>query len=437
MTAAGDIGAEAPDHHLERIASWMAGSFDTFQQVAEDQAARAGYVHLRAVMHIAPVALPWLTDGDRARAFYVEQAAADTEDRPYRQRLYLLTTLNGALVNRIYRIHEPADLVGAHVRSELLARLSPERVRLEEGCDLVWVPVDEYRYQGVTGLRGGCPSGLRGATHTISLVELTADHILSLDQGFDDTGAHRWGPPPGTVGHFFRRRGAPGMEAAQALVEEFAALRAGGADAVYWYVEGAVHVVGGDGRLSPHRGVVGFNVAQLESGDPGGDLWLRSHELFFTTDLERTTLELDHPPIRNRVDFAMGVRDGQALAGIGFAVNGRPMAEAVAPVPIQRVVEDGRIHFFTQPFVNARIDDRRWWAAELYQFTAKADGDGGGRLLWQRDNELPGIGRVHWAARGFRVHSLEEMARLSPMAARVAELVRDRYPESAQPPRRP
>jgi hypothetical protein len=51
-----------------------------------------------------------------------------------------------------------------------------------------------------------CRTTLRGATHVVSRVELTADSITSLDQGFDDTGAHKWGPPPGANGHVFVRR---------------------------------------------------------------------------------------------------------------------------------------------------------------------------------------------------------------------------------------
>ena len=33
--------------------------------------------------------------------------------------------------------------------------------------------------------------------------------ITSLDRGFDEAGALKWGPRPGTIGHVFRRRPAP------------------------------------------------------------------------------------------------------------------------------------------------------------------------------------------------------------------------------------
>lgn len=423
---------------MDRVAAWMTGSFDTFQQVAEGEAAGAPYVHLRAVMHIAPAALPWLADGVTARAFYVEQAAAAAQDRPYRQRVYLLTRRDGVLVNRIYRITDPEDLIGAHEQPDLLQRLAPERLHLEAGCDLIWIPVDNTRYHGVTGLHGTCPSQLRGATHTISLVELTADHILSLDQGFDDEGDHRWGPPPGTMGHLFGRRGHPAETAARKVAREFAELRAGGAENVFWYVEGTMYVLEEDGTLRPLRGVSGFNVARLADTGPDGDAWLRTHELFFTTNLERTELALDRAPIRNRVDFAVGVRDGRAVAGIGFAVNGMDLSDAVLPAPLHRVTGEGVTHFFTVPFVNAQVGERRWWAAEFYQFTLPQGGDpGDARLVWQRDNDLPGVGQVHWVATGGRMTSLEEMAAHSPLAAQVAEQVRTRYPELATAPTEP
>jgi len=47
---------------------------------------------------------------------------------------------------------------------------------------------------------------LRGATHTVSNTEITPAQITNLDQGFDDAGVHKWGPPPGVIGHIFIKR---------------------------------------------------------------------------------------------------------------------------------------------------------------------------------------------------------------------------------------
>jgi hypothetical protein len=196
------------DPDMERIATWMTGDFDTFEQVAADEAAGAPYKHMRAVMHIVPVAICGLTCDGAGLAFYVEQAAAEAQDAPYRQRVYLLTRKDGRLINRIFRIGEPLELAGAYKRPALLARLTPDRLTLDEGCDLTWTKQDETLFTGGAGLSGTCKSSLRGATHATSRVELRADSITSLDQGFDDAENHKWGPPGGTIGHVFRKEAA-------------------------------------------------------------------------------------------------------------------------------------------------------------------------------------------------------------------------------------
>ncbi|MEP0775381.1 MAG: hypothetical protein HRF46_13590, partial [Acidobacteriota bacterium] len=192
--------ADSPDEDIATLARWMAGSFDTFAQVEDDLAAGAAYTHLKAVMHIVPVTIAGLT-APGALTFYVEQAAADAQHAPYRQRVYLLTRRDGALVNRIYRIAEPQRLAGAHARPELLAQLAPEQLTLEAGCDLVWTRIGPELYSGVAGIGGSCRTTWRGAAYTVSQVLMTPTTITSLDQGFDAEGRHVWGPPPGTVGH--------------------------------------------------------------------------------------------------------------------------------------------------------------------------------------------------------------------------------------------
>ena len=195
------------DGEMVRLATWMTGTFDTFEQVAADEAAKAGYVHMRVVMHIVPARIAGLSTPDTV-TLYVEQAAADTPEAPYRQRVYHVTRREGALVNRTYRLTEPAAFVGAHARPELLAKLTADGLSLEEGCDLVWTRIDHALYSGIAGLNGTCRTSWRGATRATSQVLLAPGSITSLDQGFDDAGVQRWGPKPGTIGHVFRRRAA-------------------------------------------------------------------------------------------------------------------------------------------------------------------------------------------------------------------------------------
>jgi len=204
LAVAAASSARDDDADLARVAAWMAGEFDTFAQVARDAAAGAAYKHVGAVLRVVPVAGAGLPGP--GQAFYLEQALAESEDKPYRQRVVLLTRLDGRLVNRLYRLKQPEAFVGAWREPARLAGLAREELQLDEGCDLFWTRASDTRFTGVAGEAGTCRTALRGATHVTSKVELTADSITSLDQGFDDAGAHRWGPPPGAAGHAFSRR---------------------------------------------------------------------------------------------------------------------------------------------------------------------------------------------------------------------------------------
>lgn len=426
----------AADDELATLARWMTGSFDTFDQVDTDQAAGASYTHLRAVMHIAPVHIAGLSGAD-ALTFYVEQAAAEAQAAPYRQRVYLLTRREGALVNRIFRIAEPQRFIGAHSRAGVAAQLAVAGLTLEPGCDLVWTRIDDELYTGIAGLNGTCRTTWRGAAYTVSQVLMAPSSITSLDQGFDAEGRHVWGPRPGVAGHVFRKRDAHTLPHAAGTAEEFARLRAGdGTAPVFWYVEGTVYRVGDDGSYTPARGLAGFNVARLDAPPRDGEAFLRSREIFFTTDLERTA-PLPAPPLTATVELGIGVRGGRPVAGLHFAANGESLAGALAPSDIVAVESPTGRRLFTRPFVRREGGVLPAWAAESYEFilpAAASEGAAIPALTWQRDAEHPSLGRTHCMAAGHRYRTLDEVAAASPLAAEIVRLVRQRYPEFGAPP---
>jgi hypothetical protein len=71
---------------------------------------------------------------------------------------------------------------------------------------MVWTRVDQDLYKASAGAGRSCHTSLRGATYVISYADLTPRTLTTLDEGFDDAGAHRWGPPPGVIGHIFRKQ---------------------------------------------------------------------------------------------------------------------------------------------------------------------------------------------------------------------------------------
>lgn len=75
------------------------------------------------------------SDGEIAA---LEQAQADAPAQPYRQGIYLLTRVDGKIVNRTYRIRDAAKLVGAHADPKLLKQITADQLTPVEGCEVTF-----------------------------------------------------------------------------------------------------------------------------------------------------------------------------------------------------------------------------------------------------------------------------------------------------------
>jgi hypothetical protein len=142
---------------------------------------------------------------DRHDAFwlYVEQASANSQDKPYRQRVYRLQELkNGLFESRVYTFPDPRKHVQAWKEEDPLADLSPKDLEERKGCFIVLQWTGES-FQGST-LGRLCESTLRGASFATSEVVLNPDRMLSWDRGFDAQGQHVWGADKG--GYIFLRQ---------------------------------------------------------------------------------------------------------------------------------------------------------------------------------------------------------------------------------------
>ena len=195
--------AFAQDKDIKLLGKWMTGSWDTFAQVDADEAADLKYRHIRALLHVAPVVIPELKNG---LAFYVENQQAESRTKPYRQRIYFLSRLDGEITLQIYKISKAEDFVNAYKRADLLKNLTFSGLTKEDGCDLIYKKIGKTLFKGKTNGGKACRSNLRGATYTYSESEISPVKWINLDQGFDDAGNHKWGPPPGTIGHIFVKR---------------------------------------------------------------------------------------------------------------------------------------------------------------------------------------------------------------------------------------
>ena len=177
---------------LDDLASWMAGTFSSAAQAAEDPD------FFDISLHMAPI---W-TDRTDGRWLYVEQAVSEALHRPYRQRVYRLVELvPGLFESQVYTLPDPTTVIGAWLAEDPLAELSPEDLEERDGCAILLRRRGDS-FIGST-LASLCTSTLRGAAYATSEVIVTPDGIVSWDRGFADDGLQVWGAVRG--GYVFDR----------------------------------------------------------------------------------------------------------------------------------------------------------------------------------------------------------------------------------------
>lgn len=185
MPLASATAAQDPD--LAALAAQMAGSYSSEQQAAEDPE----FHHVRLAM--VPI---WVGGGEH-RWLYVEQAMAQSPERPYRQRIYRLQRdAEGYTSVTLELPGDPLRFAGAADAPEKLADLRPEDLIERSGCTIYLREVEPGRYAGATRERE-CPSSLRGASYASSEVQIDAAALWSWDRGFDANGEQVWGSVKG------------------------------------------------------------------------------------------------------------------------------------------------------------------------------------------------------------------------------------------------
>ncbi|MDC0429199.1 chromophore lyase CpcT/CpeT [Phycisphaerales bacterium] len=175
---------------VERLHSWLCGSFDSSAQAARDSAFRSISLNASSI---------W-PDREDGRWLYVEQAASDSLDRPYRQRIYRVRNdAQGGLISEVFAFNDgETPPAGSWRNPEYFNSIDPALLIPREGCavHLVATNRDEPAFTGGT-IGDGCASTLSGADHATSEVRVEADAIQSWDRGFNASGTQVWGAESG------------------------------------------------------------------------------------------------------------------------------------------------------------------------------------------------------------------------------------------------
>jgi hypothetical protein len=205
-TSAAAREVRAPDD-LEQLVEWMAGSFSTAAQAADDPA----FLDIR--LHMVPI---W-TDRTDGHWLYVEQAVASSQDDPYRQRVYRVTEpTDGLFQSEVFTIPDPERFAGAWRSDDPLAELGPDGLVPRRGCEILMRRRGD-RFLGST-LDTLCPSDLHGAEHATSEVEISRWGLISWDRGWSADGEQVWGATEG--GYVFDHVDSAGAESTASDQEE-------------------------------------------------------------------------------------------------------------------------------------------------------------------------------------------------------------------------
>ncbi|MAW62129.1 MAG: hypothetical protein CMJ94_15035 [Planctomycetes bacterium] len=186
LSACGSVPQRSTQGSLDQLAAWMTGTFSSASQAAADP---AHFFDIRLIM--VPI---WedLAQGDE-RWLYVEQAAADELDRPYRQRIYRLSQIGpNRYQSEVFELpNDPLRYAGAWRTPAIFTTFGPTELTKREGC-AIRLTAGEDVYIGRTEERS-CPSTLRGASWATSEVILQEQQLTSWDRGWDDAGNQVWG----------------------------------------------------------------------------------------------------------------------------------------------------------------------------------------------------------------------------------------------------
>ena len=173
------------DADLNELYVLMQGSFNSEKQSVSDS------TYYNISLHMYPI---W---EDQGRFLYVEQAMNSVQDKPYRQRIYKLTQLNDSVFSSaVYTIPNDSLWIGKWKTPESFNTLSPDILEERSGCAVLLKRIGENHFKGATN-DADCGSTLRGASYATSTVEISANKIVSWDQGFDKDGEQVWGATEG------------------------------------------------------------------------------------------------------------------------------------------------------------------------------------------------------------------------------------------------
>jgi len=192
VSCGGDEG-KIRDLDLARLAAYLTGSFSSQEQAAADPSYRDIRLEMARIWRARTDGV-WL---------YVEQAAAGSLDRPYRQGVYRVSRMNDYIfVINVFTLENPLRFAGEWKKEHPFAMLTPDSLSEREGCFFHLRKYGGAAFMGST-IGKGCTSILGGASYVTSEVTITEFDVTSWSRGFNDKEKQVWGASKG--GYVFKK----------------------------------------------------------------------------------------------------------------------------------------------------------------------------------------------------------------------------------------
>jgi hypothetical protein len=177
---------------FETLGNWMQGSYTSEEQSKNDSDYYSISLNMIRIWENR-------TDG---YWFYVEQAASESIEKPYRQRISHLVQENGLIKNIIFSLPDERKFIGGYNNPELFNSLAPDSLEEKIGCEVIIKRQDKDTFTGST-VEDNCTNNLRGASYATSDFTITSTMLISLDRGYNDKGQQVWGAEKG--GYIFKK----------------------------------------------------------------------------------------------------------------------------------------------------------------------------------------------------------------------------------------
>ena len=176
------------------LSALMTGSFSSEEQSKIDTA----YFDIR--LEIIRI---W-EDRSNGIWLYVEQAAASSLERPYRQRIYRLKeTGENLFKSEVYEIEEPLRFTGVWRKENPFYGDADDILQKRPGCSVRLKKIGNQTFFGST-VDKECLSDWGGATYATSIVTITENGMITWDRGFDENDNFLWGAEK--AGYYFQKK---------------------------------------------------------------------------------------------------------------------------------------------------------------------------------------------------------------------------------------